>query len=138
MARPENYDTRQGRSLLEFLQRHSGEHFDRKQLCARLREEQIVMGESTVWRYLDKLCREGRVRKSSPDGRTACYTYGCCEGEHYHLQCKRCKRLIHLECADFDSLRAHVLERHGFAMDPMNTTVSGLCRACWEKEGKPC
>ena len=136
MARPENYDTRQGRSLLEFLQRHSGEHFDRKQLCARLEQENITVGETTVWRYLEKLCEEGKVRKSSPDGKSACYTYGCCEGEHYHLQCTRCKRLIHLECSDFDLLREHFLQEHGFAMDPVRTTVCGLCRDCLAKEAK--
>ncbi len=134
MSGHKRYHTKQGKSLLAFLQQHSGEHFHRKELCQRLKQEEIAVGETTVWRYLEQLCQEGKVRKSSPDGKSVCYTYGCCDGNHYHLQCTRCKRLIHLDCPDFDRLREHVLSEHGFFVDPLHTTVCGVCRDCQSRE----
>ena len=133
MSRPNRYTTRQGQALLCFLKEHTGEHFTLKELCRRLEEETLAVGKSTVWRYLEKFCEQGLVHRSLPDGKTACYSYGCCSAPHYHLHCTQCHKIIHLDCPRFDTLKEHFLSEHGFAMDAFRTTVHGTCKDCREK-----
>lgn len=133
MARPRHYSTRQGQVLLTFLKQHPGEHFTRRELCSRLEQEGISLGKSTVWRYLEKLWEQGLVRRSMPDGKTACYSYGCCPASHYHLHCNQCQKILHIRCPQLDTLRDHFLQAHGFAMDAFGTTLCGICEECREK-----
>ncbi|MBQ9544565.1 MAG: transcriptional repressor [Clostridia bacterium] len=129
MPRPQSYRTAQKESVLRFLEKNRGEHFTLESLCERLADEGASVGKTTVYRCLERLCAAGSVRKTT-EGRSACYSYGCCDRSHYHLICRECGKLIHVDCAELDRLRGHFLDEHGFEIDPFATTISGRCADC--------
>lgn len=92
------------------------------------------MNITTIYRYLDKLAKEGTVMKYVAEkGSQAVYQYvemgHHCE-EHLHLKCVSCGCIIHLECAFMDEIAEHVLKDHGFTLQCKNSIIYGLCREC--------
>ena len=94
------------------------------------------VGKSTVYRYLEKLVEEGKVRKYFlEEGAGACFQLAggdenCCK--HYHLKCVRCGALLHVECSFLDQVHAHILQQHQFQIDSRKTVLYGLCEQCRE------
>ena len=65
----------------------------------------------------------------------ACYAYTGpgpepAEPACYHCKCQQCGALIHLHCDEVEHLRLHMLDHHGFALDPRRTVFYGICEAC--------
>ena len=52
----------------------------------------------------------------------------------YHCKCEQCGKLFHLHCGELKGLSAHLLEEHGFQINPMRTVFYGLCEACRRNE----
>ena len=132
------YQTRQRRQLLAYMESTGGKHFTAADVVSYCRDLELGIGTTTIYRQLDKLVSEGLVRKYLIDEKTAaCFEYLGDESdhcrEHYHLKCESCGRLIHLDCQRIDALAKHILDQHGFAVNPTRTTFFGLCRDCREK-----
>ncbi len=131
------YTTRQGELILSCLKNHSGEHVTAETLFALLKAQGASVGQTTVYRNLDKLVKEGAVLKySGADGQGACYQYmpdGHDCATHYHLVCAQCGQMIHLQCEYLDEMTAHLLKHHAFSMDKFKTVIYGLCKKCETK-----
>ena len=66
----------------------------------------------------------------------ACYQY-CDKTRHtdcFLLQCEGCGTIFHMDCSHLGELYDHLLEGHGFAINPRRTMFYGLCRECREAE----
>lgn len=131
-----SYNTKQGGLILSLLQKKTGRHFTADEIISELAKDGQPVGKATVYRHLDKLIRQGAVRKYfAEEGQSACFEFidknGNCES-HYHLKCSGCGRLIHVECGYLDELAQHVLEHHGFVISPEKTVLYGLCDKCRE------
>lgn len=128
------YSTKQGSVILDYLKRNKEQHLTAEDISARLKEQGASVGQTTVYRHLDKLVRQGAVmRYAGTDGQSACYQYmDCCdEGHaHYHLVCADCGKMSHLECEHMDEMTTHLLEHHQFSVDRFRTVIYGLCKAC--------
>ncbi|MGN0803408.1 MAG: Fur family transcriptional regulator [Candidatus Faecivicinus sp.] len=137
------YSTRQKRELLRFLKDHNLENFSVDEVTFRLQDEGTQIGRSTVYRYLESLAEQGTVRKyQNAQGMTQ---YQHIEDEarcanHFHMMCKRCGALLHVDCGLMQSLTAHIAEEHGFALDPRETVLVGVCARCsgMKKEEETC
>ena len=132
--RPEKYLTKQKQAIKELLAENQGQHLSVQDMCRALEEKNISVGRTTVYRYLENMYAQGLVRRINEPG-GACYVYGEACRDSYHLVCNTCGRLSHLHCAEFDKLKRHFLEIHGFEIDGFQTTVTGKCKSCREKEG---
>ena len=132
------YHTRQREMILKCLKEHKAEHVTVDSLMAFLKDEGASVGQTTVYRNLDKLMREGVVVKyAGMEGQAACYQYADCGGEpgaHYHLICVDCGQMIHLQCDYLDEMTAHLLEHHQFGIDRFKTVIYGLCKKCAAKK----
>ena len=142
MGRQE-YKTRQGELILSYLKSKTGYHVTAGDIISDLKKNGVSMGLATVYRRLDKLIKDGVVIKYSLDGKNgALFEYvGDRQIEEpcpslAHLKCERCGRLIHLECDEVSKLESHILESHGFRLNPKRTVFYGLCRECLEEDGK--
>ena len=128
------YSTKQGSLILECLKRNREQHLTVDDILEQLKEQGAAVGQTTVYRHLDKLVRQGAVlRYAGADGQSACYQYmDCCDDghAHYHLVCAECGRMTHLECGHMDELTSHLLEHHQFSVDRFRTVIYGLCNAC--------
>lgn len=129
---PRSYNTKQKDEIIAAVRERGDGHFTAEEICLSLKENGV--GLSTVYRHLDRLVKDGVLRKYvSGAGESACYQLlgGC--GEHFHLKCVVCGKLEHLSCSHLDGIRHHVLEEHGFSVDPGRTVFYGVCAACKEK-----
>ena len=95
--------------------------------------------ESLTVADAERMVDEGVIAKYNIDaGSPACFEYlGVHPGEDtcYHCKCQVCGKLIHLHCEELPELQKHILEHHGFSIDPVRTIFYGVCGQCRE-EGK--
>ena len=78
---------------------------------------------------LEKLVAQGKVHKLLTE-EGACYQY--CDKDRptdcFLLQCEGCGTIFHMDCSHLGELYDHLLEGHGFAINPRRTMFYGLCR----------
>jgi Fur family ferric uptake transcriptional regulator len=132
-SRSLQYQTRQGRRILDYLGSLGDEHVTVNQIVQHFRRQTPAIGQTTVYRHLEKLCSGGMIRRYALEEGSACYQVvrggGDCRG-HFHLKCEKCGELIHLECDLLDEIQQHVLQKHDFRINALKTVFYGLCKNC--------
>ena len=124
------------RAVIEALLKKSHGHLTVEEICKKLEALGENVGRTTVYRTLEKLEKEGIVRKYSAVGESNCYQYVSTSEEcnrHFHLKCENCGKLIHLECDELISISGHIAEHHGFSVNPLKTVFYGTCEVCKAK-----
>ena len=132
------YKTSQSEILLGFLRAHPDEEFSTEEITSALAGQAI--GKSTVYRLISKLCEHGEIlRTRGENGKKILYRYidkaHDCDG-HFHLKCRDCGKLIHLDCELMDELKNHIAGEHGFRLDAKSTVINGVCAECEEREAE--
>lgn len=131
------YSTRQKRELLGFLQEHDLENFSVDDVVFRLQDKGSKIGRSTVYRYLESLAEQGSVRKYQNAQGITQYQHVQDDGRcarHFHMLCRQCGALLHVDCTLMQSLSKHIADQHGFLLDPMETVMVGVCARCAQGE----
>lgn len=140
MSERTKYKTKQLSELYVFLEETQGKHFTAADVRAFFQKNGSSIGTATVYRRLEALIDEGRVRKYYIDENiSACYEYLGQSGDHnlhYHLKCEKCGKLFHLDCGEITHLEEHISNEHNFQIDPARTVFYGVCEDC-EKAGLP-
>ena len=129
------YMTRQQQAVLKCIESCPGGRATAMDLMQMLRQEGQTVGRSTVYRQLEKLVAQGKVHKLLTE-EGACYQY-CDKTVHrdcFLLQCEGCGAIFHMDCSHLGELYGHLLESHGFAINPRRTMFYGLCGKCREAE----
>ena len=133
------YNTKQKRELLSFLKERSMQHFSVDEVVFELRDRGEKIGRSTVYRYLELLAEQGRVRKYQGVQGITQYQHvdedANCD-EHFHMMCSRCGNLMHVDCRLMGVMAEHLMAEHGFQLDPRETILVGLCQNCREDGGE--
>lgn len=130
------YNTRQKKIIEIFLKENSGEQYTCDEISEKLKNEGTPVGKTTVYRYIEKLTAEGKVRKITGGlSKSAHYQYidekmNC--NSHMHLKCLKCGKFIHLSCDFLDGITEHVYKQHCFRIDNSKTVIYGLCDKCSE------
>lgn len=116
------------------------------EICAGLSASGHAPGNSSVYRLISALCKEGCLRRAKDAEGGAVYQYVGNGGEscrsHFHLQCTVCGRATHLTCDCGAEIAGMLAAEHGFAVDSGKTVFYGVCVACTkaknagEREGK--
>ena len=134
------YKTKQMTEILTFLKSVQGRHVTVNEICDFFREKGISVGTTTIYRHLEKMVKEGLAAKYVVDGSSsACFEYlgaeeHCHKTSCFHCKCEKCGKLIHLHCEDVVKLEQHLMESHGFQMDPCRTVFYGICEECRKSE----
>ena len=129
------YITRQQKAVLENLKAHSGISISAQALANELRAGGERVGIATVYRQLDRLEQSGRIHKALTE-EGALYQY-CTVGEREDcilLRCERCGAIEHTTCERLAPLYRHLVEEHGFRVNPRHTMFCGVCASCREAE----
>lgn len=127
------YMTRQQQAVLQCIEASPDGRATAMELMQRLRQSGQTVGLSTVYRQLERLVAQGCVHKLLTDD-GACYQY-CDKTRHkdcFLLQCEGCGAIFHMDCSHLGELYTHLLESHGFAINPRRTMFYGLCEKCRE------
>jgi Fur family ferric uptake transcriptional regulator len=132
------YNTRQGKLIAGYLASLGDLHVTVNDIACHFRHEaRETIGLATIYRHLEKLTRAGTVCKYIPaKGESACYRYvgpDKAYGEHFHLKCEKCGKLIHLRCDFLDKIPEHLKDEHHFNIDFFKTVFYGNCEDCYGK-----
>jgi len=128
------YATANRKKILDYLKENHNRTLTVADIDAYLKACDSEVNITTIYRYLDKLEKEGTVIKYVAEkGSQATYQYveqgHNCE-DHLHLQCVKCGKVIHLECHFMHEILEHVEKEHGFVMQCKNSIVYGKCKDC--------
>lgn len=127
------YNTRQKREMLAFLKQHDLEHYSVDELVFEMEEHGEKIGRTTVYRFLEQLAEQGRVRKYQSAQGVMQYQHIADSSEcdaHFHMMCKSCGKLYHVNCELMNSLAQHIRTEHNFQVDPRETILVGICARC--------
>jgi Fur family ferric uptake transcriptional regulator len=132
--RPAGYNTQQRKLILDYMASLGDDHVTVHQMLRHFEERDAAVGQTTIYRHLEKLADEGKIRKYIlKDGESACYQYinedKTCRG-HFHLKCEKCGALIHLDCDLLDEIQRHLLAEHDFQINMLKTVFYGKCKKC--------
>jgi Fur family ferric uptake transcriptional regulator len=133
--RPQQYHTRQGQLILDYMRTLGSSHATVNQLVNHFAASgESGIGQTTIYRHLEKLLSQGKIRKYFlSDGEGACYQYvedGSLCREHFHLKCEVCGELIHADCELLDTIDQHLLAEHDFQINALKTVLYGTCKKC--------
>lgn len=131
------YKTKQKSIIANMISKNDGIHYTVDSLTDLLNEKGESVGRTTVYRCLEKMVQDGKVRKYvRQSGESACYQYissaDDCK-EHFHLKCEKCGKLIHVDCKHMNELSTHIEKEHAFAVDRLKTVLYGVCGECSNK-----
>lgn len=129
----QNYKTKPKEYILEFLESHTNMRFSAKEMYEEIIKAGYSINLATVYRNLDKLVEAGSLLKHF-DNDTNCATYQYIENEsclaHFHFECKKCGKMIHLGKVETERFLKMVQNTLHFAVEPQNTYLTGLCSKC--------
>ena len=118
--------------VMELL-KSSSNHVTASDILRYFKEKGEKISTATVYRTLDKLEKEGVLKKMTVgDGLGACYQYmqnGECT-QHFHLKCIECGELIHLSCQFLSEMEKHIFDEHAFTISASRTVIYGKCAKC--------
>lgn len=92
---------------------------------------------STVYRTLELLQDFHLVASVDPGDGQRRYELLGLHGQHFHLVCLSCGRIIGVEPQAIAAFAATMKEKYGFTLDLEHLTVPGLCQECSGNGKKP-
>lgn len=137
MAERGRYRTKQQEMILDCLKKQKDIFCTVEEFMECLHREGIHVGQTTVYRALERLSEDGAVVKiPSVDGSKAQFRY---VGEEISsavgkLVCLKCGAMIPLECSRLDAFYEHIHEDHGFQLDQRHMILYGYCGQCQNPE----
>lgn len=84
---------------------------------------------STIYRNLESLASAGLVRHTHLDHGAPSYHLEA-HGEHLHLVCRSCARVVEADPAMADELARNLRAVHGFAAEVTHMAIHGRCARC--------
>ncbi|MGE4454605.1 MAG: Fur family transcriptional regulator [Sphaerochaeta sp.] len=106
-------------------------HPNAEQIYERIVEKHPSISRATVYRNLNSLVDEGKVKRvrvlGGPDhfDRTL--------GDHYHIQCIDCKRVDDVEMFEDINLSEQNINAQGYALESYEIVFNGICPECQKK-----
>lgn len=137
MSQRKDYNTKARSKILDYIKNNSQLTLCASDIIDYMKNSGYSVNQTTVYRYLDKLCSEHIIVKY-PDstGEKSIYQYVGKDEEcinHLHLKCIKCKKLIHMDCSFLDEFSHHLQENHDFNIDFKGNMLYGVCKECSKK-----
>lgn len=106
-------------------------HLSPTEILIQVQERLPGINESTIYRTLDLLVREGLILETHLG--SGQIVYEVAHSNHHHLLCRNCGREEVIKGEELADLYAH-FERHtGYTIDSVHMTFFGLCPECQKK-----
>jgi len=119
--------TPQRMAILHTLRRAGG-HLSALEVYQRTRRDQPGLTETTVYRTLEFLAKNGFALAAHMGGGKL--VYELTEENHHHLICRKCGSTIHIEPGALSNLYQSLEVSTGYQLDSSHVTLFGLCPKC--------
>ena len=108
-------------------------HVTADELHEFLKSKHPSMSKGTVYRNLDILVDEGKVRKVEvPSGPNR---YDFTLENHYHVQCIKCGDVSDVDMDEVCGLIEKIHDTHGMDFLSYDIAFKGICKKCKHREG---
>jgi Fe2+ or Zn2+ uptake regulation protein len=115
------------REVLHALIEHQG-HPTAEELTAAVQARQPDVHGSTIYRFLETLEQLGIVDHVHLGHGPAVYHF--VDDAHFHLVCRRCRRVVEVPDDSLDSLRRRFVRDFDFDIEARHFAMSGSCKGC--------
>ena len=140
MAEKTGYTTSSRTRIRAYLEENANRAVTVHDIARQMERAGTPVNLTTIYRYLDKLTREGTVLKyvAEKGGQTVFQfvEQGHQCQQHLHLKCVRCGAISHLDCGFMDEIVHHIQAEHGFRLQCKNSILYGLCSRCQAAGGR--
>jgi Fur family ferric uptake transcriptional regulator len=109
-----------------------GGHVSIDELHAEVKKVNPRVGYATVHRTVRLLKELGFAAERHFDDGQARYEQVDDEGQHDHLICERCRRIVEFKSEEMDALQGTVARALGFVVSRRRMELYGICRECRE------
>lgn len=125
------YKTNNKENILKYI-KSLNKSFCVKDLYELMINNNENIGLTTIYRYLDELCKKELLKKNVNDDNIVMYQYleECNHDNHFNLQCRVCGKLYHVDCDCIKDICAHLNKKHNFIIDTKNILIPGVCDNC--------
>lgn len=134
------YKTKPRHLIIEYLKANADTRFTARDILNAINDEENNLDRSTVYRNLERLCKEGvLVKYKETDINATCYQYSEAHGschDHMHAQCSDCGKIFHLDNAILDDAAHRMQEEYGIDIDYGKTVIIGVCSDCKGRKKK--
>ncbi len=105
-------------------------HFKAEEVLNIMNREEKVISLATVYRQLDDLVKQGKLKKITFDN--VCY-YDSYTGFHHHFCCEKCGKIYDVKL-DTDMIDEMFMERYDHQLSMHEIVFKGICKNCLKKE----
>lgn len=123
--------TSQRRLLLRLMRQNRG-HVTASGLYRRAIEQDACVSLATVYRTLRLFTEQGLVDERRFGENRCRYFEAKRPGEHHHMICQWCGRVLEYEAPLVQQLVSDVELRHGFKVTAVDISLAGCCPDCLE------
>lgn len=125
-------NTKHRKAILEVLDKNDLP-LTAEDLFFKLKESEISISLSTVYRVLEILADKGLVIRSNlADDNRAVYELSHTEHRH-HLLCIKCRKVLPVDGCPLENYEKLLEDRFGFTVKGHRLEVFGYCESCKEK-----
>ncbi len=97
-------------------------------ICQIVRAELGVISRQAVYDALNAMSEHGLIRRIQPAGSPARYENRV--DNHHHLVCRKCAKLVDIDCATGVAPCLVAQHDHGYQIDEAEVTYWGICPDC--------
>ncbi len=126
-----NYNTKQKDLILNFFKKNEGNLFFAKEIVDKLNNNEINIGLTTIYRFLDNLVQNNTIIIFHGDFGKKYGYFPCHSDLHYHLICTKCGDILHVDCNYFNELEKHLINNHNFKLNSKEIFLKGRCKKCY-------
>ena len=114
--------------------RSLGNHATADEIYTYVSQDHPRIGRGTIYRNLNILAEEGKIRKVKiPDG-PDCFDHNCTE--HHHMRCVCCGRLFDVDLKPLPNLEDLIRDPQGMEFHGYHILFKGVCLDCRRQQEK--
>ncbi|MCX6005182.1 MAG: transcriptional repressor [Chloroflexi bacterium] len=117
------------RALIYKIISDGGQHLDADEIYSRARQKSARISLATVYRTLQKFKQMGIIDELH-FGQEHHHYETRQEGEHYHLVCRSCGKVIEFTYPLSSKIKKDVMEARDFKIVGAEVNMTGYCRRC--------
>ena len=114
--------------IINLLKNENG-HLTSMQVYEKIRNRLPAVNQSTVYRALERLGKNGTISISDMGTGSTVYEY-LSEVTHHHLVCQECGSIITLDDHEIHQLLSAIETQHDFQIITRHLILFGVCANC--------
>lgn len=106
-------------------------HATAEEIYNEVRRTNPHISKGTVYRNLNRLCDDGKIKRRRMPGEADRFDHIC--SEHYHGKCLYCGQIMDLDIEYLPHLDSYTNMKNGFQVISHDIVFSGICVDCKDK-----